>query len=301
MSILELSKISTSEINKIEKERPLSEWAAEFISRYKITRETDRSAEIFRNLTRSQKDAIRYQLRKWQTSPSSVKGLQHSRTRTLPQTRLYIKEPNLNWLSTVKIVLGFWISGFLLFDIAKIYITKGATPFMAWQSAILIEICIIFASLSTRPKLRRLAYFFFAYNILLFAVMEVDQLLAKREAVASSRIVLEEKQELSRSLKNQLKLQILETTNSLKRLDLDHARGFITSGSAAFEKVSNNIRASNKSLSEQIAELNNEILETRTSQYEVFWLYVVSLLYFLLRCVLQFYSIHLLDRRQCDI
>lgn len=295
MNILELSKNSTSGIKHFE-EKPLSEWAVEFISEQKLSCENYGSAETFRSLSRRQKDAIRYQLRKGSVIPKTLRASAPIRPRLAQGSSDPFK--GFNFLTAGKIALGIWISIFLLFDIVKIYLSKGASPLMAWQAAILVEICIVSASLSLRSQLRNIAYALFAYNVLLFAFMEIDQVFVNASVARANHVLLEEKRGLIKNMKAQLVEQMAESSKNLKRLDAAHARGFITSGSLAFERVSSTLKVSNSALSAEINTLESEVQGKETSQHSSSWMYITSILYFLLRCLLQFFSIHLLDQRK---
>ncbi len=298
MNILELSTDSTSGINKIEEGTPLSEWAVEFIRDKSLNRETYASTNSFRNLTRRQKDAIRYQLRKRSRVTKGTENEKPPRARKLPQDAVTTKTSDIDLLAIAKIVLGFWISGFLLFDIANIYITKGATPFMAWQAAILVELCILVSSLSVKTHLRRIAFALFAYNILLFGFMELDQVTAKLSLAEKTKAKSSENEKILRTLKDQLKVQLTESTRNLARLDSDHARGFVTSGSNAFEKVSKSINSTSTLLAEQIETLDAKVQSAEAFRHGSLWIWITSLLYFLLRCLLQGFSIMLLKRER---
>lgn len=273
-----------SGINKIEEHLPLSEWAVKYISSNKLTRGNHSSLDVFRKLNRNQKDAIRYQLRKLSHSskPAEVTHQQ--------------KNKSINYLLAAKIALGIWISAFLLFDIPKIYMTKGASPFVAWQAAVLVELCTLISSLSTKAHLRRIAFALFAYNASLFAVMELDQVFTRIAAEQRKKSEFEDNQAVLKLLKVQLKEQLSESSKNISRLNSDHARGYVTQGSVAFERVSKSINSTSTILSQKIEKLESEIQKNETAQRGSLWIGITSFLYFLLRCLLQGFSILLLKR-----
>lgn len=96
----------TSGINNIEQQKPLSEWAAEFIYLNTLSRENFAATDVFRNLSRRQKDAIRYQLRKGQSVPKQTKVASSIR----PRDRIETPEPQkINLLKVAKFILSTWI------------------------------------------------------------------------------------------------------------------------------------------------------------------------------------------------
>ncbi len=143
MSIINIS----SGINKIEGARSLSEWAVEFISQEKITRENHSDSESFRKLLRRQKDAVRYQLRKNRSSTYPVAKTKQIAPHSKKPTKVI---PGLK--SKFKIALSIWISCFLLVEIVEIYAAKGLSLGFSWQAAILVELCIVASSLSREKE-----------------------------------------------------------------------------------------------------------------------------------------------------
>ncbi len=286
----------TSGINKIEQQRPLSEWAAEYIHSYSLSRENFSGKEAIRNLSRREKDAIRYQLRK-STAPikRTRKDAQNSHAKSKTECQ---KLRKLELHKVARVILSVWISAFLLFDIVAIYVTKGATPIMAWQAALLVEICIIVAAMTTRHSIRRIAYALFSYNVLIFALMEVDQAITKTIAVRSDKTQVAQKQERIALLKKQLKAQLNASSDSMRQLSSAHARGFVTSGSIAFERVSRTLEGSTLKVSNEISRLEKDIEIYDSNSHTTVWIWSTSLLYFLLRCVLQFFSIRLLENQK---
>ncbi len=284
----------TSGINQIEQERPLSEWAIEFIREHNLSRENFTHKEVFRSLPRRQKDAVRYQLRKCKEAQSSYANS------PIPRPKIKVDQknpPKQESFRIAKISLSIWISIFLLIDIVEVYVSKGTSSFMAWQAALLVEICIVSAAMSTRRELRRVAYALFVYNVFIFACMEVDQILAKATSLQANSMLLADKKDRLRSLKAQFVEHSQENSNNLRRLDAAYSRGFITSGTLAFERTSRAIQVNTNELSSKITDTEKEITNLTEARHSFFWIYGSSLLYFILRCLLQLFSIKLLGRR----
>ena len=113
----------TSGINNFEQIGSLSEWAVEFISENKISRGNISHSTAFRNLSRRQKDAVRYQLKK-SPNPEKIRVVKIPKP-TAPATimpapkrqsvskKLEQSKP----VEILKIALSLWISGFLLVDL----------------------------------------------------------------------------------------------------------------------------------------------------------------------------------------
>ncbi len=284
----------TSGITNIERKTSLSEWAIEFIKAKDLIRETYTIDEAFRNLPRQQKDAVRYQLRKLGAQDSPVS---HSVPRSGPPSRTTVKRGTKTFRSLLigKLVLGAWISGFLLIDIVKIYEAKGATSIVAWQAAILVELCLVLASLSHKSRMRKIDYALYCYNSILFAVMEIDQISIRNSQLSAVRRLADEKAGFLIVMKDQLKEQLSEHSKTLKRLELDHSRGFVSSGALAFESTSKAISANKLQLEAKISSTETEIESLTQSSHSKFWIFATALLYFSLRCLLQFFSIGLLD------
>jgi hypothetical protein len=285
----------TSGINKIEGSKSLSEWAVEYISVHNLTRENFNSHESFRMLPRREKDAIRYQIRKG-TPTGASKPV--SKKPEMPRiTRQPRPKNTINYLKVAKIGLGVWISCFLLIDIAKIYLTKGASPVMAWQTAILVELCIVCASMSPRLELRRVAYAFFAYNVLIFGFMEVDIALNNSQMLQSNLAQIYAKEAQIRTLNNQINEQDIASKDNLKRLGISHKLGYITSGTLSFERVSHSLKESSERAKGEVLRLEKEVANIQNQSHTPFWIWISAALYFLLRCLLQLYSIRLLEKK----
>ncbi|MEZ4815541.1 MAG: hypothetical protein R3A80_10095 [Bdellovibrionota bacterium] len=286
----------TSGINNIEHYTPLSEWAVNFIFTHKLTRENFNSNEGFRVLSRREKDAIRYQIRKGVKQPST-RNSESKRAVVSRSAQTSPTEVKVDRLRLAKLGLGIWISGFLLIDVANVYLNKGASPLMAWQSAILVELCIVCASMSSRADLRRIAYALFIYNILIFGLMEVDAAFRKTKAVKNNLAKVEGKEERLRTLKQQLIEQAIASKDNLKRLGLSHQYGYITSGTNSFEIVSKTLKDSSENIKNEISSEEEAIKDLQERTHTSFWIYISAALYFLLRCILQFFSIRLLGQK----
>lgn len=286
----------TSGINNIEHHTTLSEWAVNYIFTHNFTRENFNSHEKFRLLSRREKDAIRYQIRKGAVH-SPIRTPMLKRAPVSPPARLSRNEVKVDRLKIGKIALGAWISGFLLIDIANVYLSKGASPLMAWQSAILVEICIVCASMSSRIDLRRVAYALFAYNILIFGFMELDSALNKTKAIKENVAQVNLKAERLSILRQQLTEQAIAAKDNLKRLGHSHQQGFITSGTTSFEKVSKAIKESSERIKNEILSTEEELKILQRQNHTSFWIWISAVLFFLLRCVLQFFSICLLKNK----
>ena len=288
-----------SGINNIEQGKSLSEWAVEYISLHNFTRENFNSHENFRGLSRREKDAIRYQIRKGATytltNNTSPKKTTIPRSARKPQI-----QTKSHRLKLAKIGLGVWISAFLLIDIAQVYLTKGASPLMAWQSAILVELCIVCASMSTRIDLRRVAYALFTYNVLIFGFMEVDLALNKSRILAASLSKLASNEEKISTLNQQLNEQAIAAKDNLKRLGSSHNKGYITSGTYSFERVSRTLMESSEKIKSEILSLDDEVKNLQNQNHSPFWIWISAMLYFLLRCILQYFSIRLLEQNATD-
>ena len=285
----------TSGINKIEESKPLSEWAVEYIRAHSLSRKDFSEMGSFRSLSRRQKDAIRYQIRK-------ENRFQNLKAKAVAQAARNISaSPKPQLLQIAKIALGIWISAFLLFDIVAIYAAKGASPLMAWQAAILVEVCIIVAAMSERRELRRVAYVLFFYNVLLFGFMEFDNAILKTSNVQSSRVQIVEKTSQIVALKRQLREQQDASSKSLRQLSTAHERGFITSGTRAFETLSRTLNNNTSTLSNKISDLEIDIRNLSSTTHTSLSIWVISILYFLMRSLLQFFSVRLLRGRNGQI
>lgn len=281
----------TSGINNIEQQKPLSEWAAEFIHSNSLSREDFARTDIFRQLSRREKDAIRYQLRKGKGLPKEKKISEYTPTRSRITFR---KSPKLNLLKMAKIGLSTWISVFLLFDVVTVYVNKGISLSLAWQAAILVELCFLIASLSRKKSLRVVAGLLLAYNSLIFAFMEANRVSTELRSSNEKAVIIRTKKKEIASAKEKLSEQDEELSRNLKRLSVDHLRGYVTSGATSFEKVSDAISSSRLHLLNEVRELESEIQDAESKLRGSFFVISTSVMYFLLRTLLQLFSLYLL-------
>lgn len=280
----------TSGINKIEETRSLSEWAVEYISSYKLTRENYGKSEGFRVLSRQQKDAIRYQLRK----ATPVMPRSAIRTDRVVVTPNAAGSRNRKRVAGLRIGLSVWISCFLLMDIIKIYSDKGLSPSFAWQVAILVEVCILVASLCHEERLRKIAYAFFIYNAALFAFSEVTKIIRIHDQNNYNSKKLSEnyrkKDDLSAALKSMNKFR----DKSFSEMSKLVGKGYVSSVSNAVTRINSGLNISEQNTQSELRTLEKEISEYESEMENLFAKGLISFLYFVLRCALQLFAIWLL-------
>lgn len=202
----------TSGINNLEERKSLSEWAVEFISENKISRGNIFHSTAFRNLPRREKDAVRYQLKK-SPNPEKIRVVKVPQTTTEPvataptvaKLKVSKKLNEAKILVMLKIALSIWISGFLVVDIVKIYTAKGMSPALAWQTALLVEVCFFVASICQTQRIRKIAYCFLFYNAFLFGFSEVSQLMEIQQTNAQIEKSIFEKARIKQDLTTHLK------------------------------------------------------------------------------------------------
>jgi len=285
---------STSGINNIEQTKPLSEWAAEFIRSENISRENFAEQDSYCSLRRSEKDAVRYQLRKSLRNKSSMPA-KSSKATSSSKKQLGSSENHRNITKRFwKIALGVWISAFHLHDIVGIYVAKGLSPLTSWQAAILVELCVLVASSSAPGKFRRIAYGLFVYNALVFALAEVGHIV---DVLNKDRInnvsVIENEIRLS-ELKKRFTANAMESVKNAQRLEVFLSKGYLSSGSAAFEKINRSVGATESALSSEIARIELELKASSKDQKNIYLIAAIAFLYFFLRCILQIFAIWLL-------
>lgn len=285
MSIINI----TSGINKIEETKSLSEWAVEFISQEKLTRENHGNYESFRNLPRRQKDAVRYQLKKYRTSTNQVAKIT-PKTPTSPKA----SRVNPRSKSKLKIALSIWISCFLLIDIVQIYTSKGLSPFLAWQTAILVELCILAGSVCKEKRIQKTVYAFLLYNIAVFAFFEVNEIYKKHDRNGQISEYLLEKQNSKIELSKGLATASNFHEQSLGGMSKLIGKGYISSVSSAISKMNSSLSSKEDATMARLSKLEDEINKLEIQRTNIFLAGTVSLLYFFLRCVLQVFSIWLL-------
>jgi hypothetical protein len=204
-----------------------SAWAEDFIRSENVTSGNFSQSESFRSLTRSQKDAVRYQFKK-QSS-----GKSFSTTATVPktfnQTPIRNQAP-IKWLQRAGLALGLWISFFLMRDLVEFYQLKGLSFIWALQLALVVELALFFASISSKRVLRACAYGLLFYNASIFILLQITQANQQKEDV---NLRQEKIQGTSRSILDLEK----EKAQNLKRLDTLFERGIVTSGSKAIAEL----------------------------------------------------------------
>ncbi len=207
--------------------RSLSSWAEDFIRSENVTSENFSRSESFRALTRSQKDAVRYQLKKQNA------GKSFPATAAVPQVfkqaPIRSQDPR-KWLQRAGLALGLWISLFLMRDLVEFYQQKGLSFTWALQLALVVELALFFASISSKRVLRACAYGLLLYNASIFILLHVTQANQQREVV---NVRQEKMQGASRSISDLEK----EKAQNLKRLDILFERGIVTSGSKAIAEL----------------------------------------------------------------
>lgn len=283
MSILNIKNKSTNEIKSFEKPIPLRIWAVGFIEKNKFTRDNFTSQKVFKELTRRQKDAIRYQLKKayfanFNRHETAVKSAKKEQGR-------------LTYYG--KIFLSIWISLFLMVDIVDVYILKGASVLMAWQATVLVEVCILVAASSKNVQLTRVAKLLCAYNILIFAFMEINSIQVSRVEIEHSRKNIAAKRQEIKELNLHLPAIRSEINSSTSRMKEMYKKGYITSSTNSFEKIEAVLKERERLTKQNMQEAEKYVLNEQNTK-SLLWLIVSSILYFLLRSVLQFFSLRLL-------
>lgn len=277
----------TSGINNIEHYASLSEWAVNYIFTHKLTRENHINSEHYRNLPRRQKDAVRYQLKKGNFSTSN--------NRIAKARNEASKVPPSNSLFPLRIGLSIWISCFLIADIVQIYSAKGLSPWLAWQGAILIELCILAASTSSECRIRKLAYIFFIYNALLFSFSEINHLLQIKNRDDLRRESIHEAHERIKELNKSTKAAILFRDRTLSQMSNLISKGYISSASNAISKITNSTTSKEMEIAHEIKSLQLFISKQKAEREYIITTSLVSFLYFFLRCGLQIFSILILS------
>ncbi len=279
----------TSGINKIEEQKSLSEWAVEYISQENFTRENYGNCESFRNLPRRQKDAVRYQLKKYRNLPNQV-------ARIKPTTPNSPKATKVNPRSKpqLKIALSIWISCFLLIDIVQIYTNKGLSPFLAWQTAILVELCIFAGSLCKEKRIQKTVYVFLLYNITLFAFFEASEIYKTKDRNDQISKAIIEKQSSKVELSKGLATASTFHERSLGGMSKLIGKGYVSTVSNAVSKLNSSLSTKENATMTRLRKLEDEIKVLEMERKNIFLVGAISFLYFFLRCVLQVFSIWLL-------
>ena len=291
----------TSGINNLEERKSLSEWAVEFISENKISRGNIFHSTAFRNLSRRQKDAVRYQLKK-SPNPEKLRVMKIPKTTTepvatTPTAKLKTSSKKLNEakiLVMLKIVLSIWISGFLLVDIVKIYTAKGMSPALAWQTALLVEVCFFVASICQTKRIRKIAYCFLFYNAFLFGISEVSQLMEIQQTNAQIEKSILEKARIKQDLTTHLKDNARFKQKGIEKMSQLLDKGYVSMASSALSRLNTSTSSTESAIAQQLKKLTDEIIEQEHMIKNINAEILISAFYFLLRCLLQLFSIWLL-------
>ena len=290
----------TSGINNLEERKSLSEWAVEFISENKISRGNIFHSTAFRNLSRRETDAVRYQLKKDPNS-EKLRVMKTPKTTTepvatLPTAKLKVskKSNEAKILVMLKIALSIWISGFLLVDIVKIYTAKGMSPALAWQTALLVEVCFFVASICQTQRIRKIAYCFLFYNAFLFGFSEVSQLMEIQQTNAQIEKSIFEKARIKQDLTTHLKDNARFKQKGIEKMSQLLDKGYVSMASSALSRLNTSTSITESAATQQLKKLTDEILEQEHMMKNINAQILISAFYFLLRCLLQLFSIYLL-------
>ena len=287
----------TSGINNLEAKKSLSEWAVEFISENKISRGNIFHSTAFRNLSRRQKDAIRYQLKKDpKPEKANVIKIPKAAETVSPAKHQAGSKPMepAKLFELFKIALSLWISGFLLVDIVKIYTAKGMSPALAWQTALLVEVCFFVASICQTKRIRKLAYCFLFYNAFLFGFSEVSQLVAIQQTNAQIEQSIAEKSQVKQALTEHLKDNAQFKQKGFEKMSKLLDKGYVSMASSALSRLNSSTSSTENAATSQLTKLSEEIIEQGHLLKNINAQIIISAVYFLLRCILQLFSIYLL-------
>jgi hypothetical protein len=287
----------TSGINNLEAKKSLSEWAVEFISENKISRGNISHSTAFRNLSRRQKDAIRYQLKKDpKPEKANVIKIPKAAETVSPAKHQAGSKPMepAKLFELFKIALSLWISGFLLVDIVKIYTAKGMSPALAWQTALLVEVCFFVASICQSKRLRKLAYCFLFYNAFLFGFSEVSQLQGIQQTNAQIEQRIAEKSQVKKALTEHLEDNARFKQKGFEKMSKLLDKGYVSMASSALSRLNSSTSSTENAATSQLKKLSEEIIEQGRLLKNINAQIIISAVYFLLRCVLQLFSIYLL-------
>ncbi len=205
----------------------LSAWAEDFVRCENVTSGNFSQSESFRSLTRSQKDAVRYQLKKQNTAKSLPATASVQKLFKQADVR---SQSSRNWLQRAGLALGVWISICLMRDLVEFYQIKGLSFIWSLQLALVVELALFFASVSSKRILRVCAYGLLFYNANIFILLQITQANQQREVV---NVRQEKMQDANRSILDLEK----EKAQNLKRLDALFERGIVTSGSKAVAEL----------------------------------------------------------------
>ncbi len=286
-----------SGINNLEAKKSLSEWAVEFISENKISRGNIFHSTAFRNLSRRQKDAIRYQLKK-DPKPEKANVIKIPKAaETVPPSKHQAGSKPMEpakLFELFKIALSLWISGFLLVDIVKIYTAKGMSPALAWQTALLVEVCFFVASICQTKRIRKLAYCFLFYNAFLFGFSEVSQLQGIQQTNAQIEQSIAEKSQVKQALTERLEDNARFKQKGFEKISKLLDKGYVSMAYSALSRLNSSTSSTENAATSQLKKLSEEIIEQGRLLKNINAQIIISAVYFLLRCILQLFSIYLL-------
>lgn len=205
----------------------LSAWAEDFVRCENVTSGNFSRSESFSKLTRSQKDAVRYQLKKQKTAKSLPATAAAPKPFKLEP--IHSQSPR-SWIQRAGLVLGLWISIFLMRDLVEFYQIKGLNFVWALQLSLVVELALFFASISSKRVLRACAYGLLFYNASIFILLQITNANEQREIV---NLRQEKMQDANRSILGLEK----EKAQNIKRMDTLFERGIVTSGSKAIAEL----------------------------------------------------------------
>ena len=184
-----MKHISGISILEVDREIPLSEWARQKITSECFTLDSISHSAVFKSFTRSQKDAIRYQLKKLTRNAGSQRALS---SQSKNKTSVFLNEKKVKkgegtFQGGVKqkgrldriefgsvafsVFFALLVSLFLLEDFVRFYKAEGLTVSRAVFLAVIAELCIFLGALGWSKVLRRLSKFLIGYNAVLFLAL----------------------------------------------------------------------------------------------------------------------------------
>ena len=290
MRLMKVKSSSTNKINHIEEKAPLCEWAVKFIDFHQLSIDSFTNADAFKQLTRRQKDAIRYQMKK-------KRAQSYHETGCRPRAR--VKGNQLSRAYIAKCFVSIWITVFLIIDLVGIYQAKGMSLLVSWQAAVLVELCIIACAIDSRKLLQRLGVLLYIYNLLLFGQSEISQYRLVKEQNQIIDTQVQSKRRVQAKLQEQIERLTEREEQIFDSYKEAFGRGMITASSKAFNQMNSRISEDKEKLRNKILELEGS-LETRSKEIKpAISAGIRGLLLFLMRAALQICSICFLRRGGC--
>ncbi|MEZ4814426.1 MAG: hypothetical protein R3A80_04365 [Bdellovibrionota bacterium] len=206
----------------------LSSWAVDFIRSEGITSENLARSEKFRSLPRSQKDAVRYQLKK-QSAGKKI-SVSAASAKLVRVSSFESRKMPKRWIQRGSVGLGIWISVFLMRDLVEFYEIKGLSFVWALQLALVVELALFFASVSGKRLLSICAYALLFYNASIFVLLQTTKAHQQRESSVIHKNKMQETQQEIRELEKQ-------RAENLRRLDKLFSKGMVTSGTRAISEM----------------------------------------------------------------